>query len=217
MTDLLNINVNDHIEKKNGLTYLSWAWAWAEVLKIDPDAQWSANEYGPGLLPCCFLPDGTAIVRVSVFIKDKHKSAILPVMDYRNKAIKNPDAFAINTAIMRCLAKAIAMHGLGLYIYAGEDFPEGEESKENGISKDFTVSPTEEAFKNLQPEIQTLLRKAAPKIAAAMPEIGTVMERYQWVIDNYDPEMRQDIEAGLFYLLDSKTRAAIKAAQKEPA
>jgi hypothetical protein len=67
----------------------------------------------------------------------------------------------------------------------------------------------------LQPEVQDLLRKAAPKISAAMPDMPVVMERYQWVIDNYDQEMRQDIEAGLFYLIDSKTRAAIKAAQKE--
>ena len=137
MSELLKINVNEHTEKKNGLTYLSWAWAWAEVLKVDPDAQWSANEYGPphDLKPVCYFPDGTAMVKVSVFIKDKHKSAVLPVMDHRNKAIKNPDAFAINTAIQRCLAKAIAMHGLGLYIYAGEDLPEGvEKPRADGLT-----------------------------------------------------------------------------------
>ena len=125
MSELLKINVNEHTEKKNGLTYLSWAWAWAEVLKVDPQARWVVEELEPGK-PVCFLPDGSALVAVAVTIKGDKKSCVLPVMDHRNKAIKNPDAFAVNTAMMRCLAKAIAMHGLGLYIYAGEDLPESD-------------------------------------------------------------------------------------------
>lgn len=124
MSELLKINVNEHTEKKNGLTYLSWAWAWAEVLKVDPAAEWKICAWPPKDEPFLFLPDGSAMVQVSVTIKGQEKGAVLPVMDHRNKAIKNPDAFAINTAIQRCLAKAIAMHGLGLYIYAGEDMPE---------------------------------------------------------------------------------------------
>jgi hypothetical protein len=72
-----------------------------------------------------YLPDGTAMVKVSVEIKGDIKTCVLPVMDNRNRAIQNPDAFSVNTAIMRCLAKCIAMFGLGLYIYAGEDLPEG--------------------------------------------------------------------------------------------
>ncbi len=124
MSELLKINVNDHTERKGNLTYLSWAWAWAEVLKIDPAASWVAHEWADR--PAMFLPDGSAMVKVSVTVKGDTKLCVLPVMDNRNRAIQNPDAFAINTAIMRCLAKAIAMHGLGLYIYAGEDLPEGE-------------------------------------------------------------------------------------------
>jgi len=124
MSELLKINVNDHTERKGNLTYLSWAWAWAEVLKIDPLAVWTAYETDG--LPVVYLKDDTAMVRVGVTINGNHKSCVLPVMDNRNRAIQNPDAFAINTAIMRCLAKAIAMHGLGLYIYAGEDLPESE-------------------------------------------------------------------------------------------
>ena len=122
MSELLKINVNDHTERKGNLTYLSWAWA--EVLKIDPVAVWHAYETDG--LPVMYLKDDTAMVRVGVTINGNHKSCVLPVMDNRNRAIQNPDAFAVNTAIMRCLAKAIAMHGLGLYIYAGEDLPEGE-------------------------------------------------------------------------------------------
>lgn len=130
MSELLKINVGDHIEKKNNLSYLSWAWAWAEVLKIDPNARWHATEYSDErgcALPCMFLPDGSAMVKTEVTIKGETKTCMLPVMNHSNKAIKNPDSFAINTAIMRCMTKAISMHGLGLYIYAGEDLPEGEE------------------------------------------------------------------------------------------
>ena len=129
MSELLKINVNDHLEKKGNLSYLSWAWAWAEVLKIDPAASWVAHEWADR--PAMFLPDGSAMVKVSVTVKGDTKLCVLPVMDNRNRAIQNPDAFAINTAIMRCLAKAIAMHGLGLYIYAGEDLPEAEKVEPN--------------------------------------------------------------------------------------
>jgi Protein of unknown function (DUF1071) len=127
MSELLKINVNDHTERKNGLTYLSWAWAWAEALKVDPGASWYAEEYKNEhgcALPAMFLPDGSAMVKTRVTIKEHTKTCVLPVMDHRNKAIKNPDAFAINTAIMRCMTKTISMHGLGLYIYAGEDLPQ---------------------------------------------------------------------------------------------
>jgi hypothetical protein len=129
MSELLKINVNDHLEKKGNLSYLSWAWAWAEVLKIDPAASWVAHEWNDR--PAMFLPDGSAMVKVSVTVKGDTKLCVLPVMDNRNRAIQNPDAFAVNTAIMRCLAKAIAMHGLGLYIYAGEDLPEAEKKEPN--------------------------------------------------------------------------------------
>jgi len=124
MSELLKINVNDHVEKKGNLSYLSWAWAWAEVLKIDPAARFTVHEYNG--MPLMYLKDDTGMVKVSVEIKGDIKTCVLPVMDNRNRAIQNPDAFAVNTAIMRCLAKCIAMFGLGLYIYAGEDLPEGE-------------------------------------------------------------------------------------------
>lgn len=127
--ELLSINVNAKTEKKNGLSYLSWAWAWAEVLKIDPQADWEAVEYAQPdgtTSPCIYCGGGSAMVKTRVTIKGKTRVCQLPVMDHRNKAIKDPDAFAINTAIMRCMTKAISMHGLGLYIYAGEDVPEAD-------------------------------------------------------------------------------------------
>ena len=120
---LLKTNVNEHTEKKNGLTYLSWAWAWAEALKADSGAWYKIEMFGDK----CFMDiNGTAMVFVTVTMYGKPMTCQLPVMDYRNKAIPNPDAFAVNTAIMRCMTKALSLHGLGLYIYAGEDLPEGE-------------------------------------------------------------------------------------------
>jgi len=122
---LLSTNVNEHTEKKGGLTYLSWAWAWAEALKADEDATFKVEMFGD---KCYMDINGTAMVFVTVTMFGKPMTCQLPVMDFRNKAIPNPDAFAVNTAIMRCMTKALSLHGLGLYIYAGEDLPEGEGS-----------------------------------------------------------------------------------------
>lgn len=159
MSDLLKINVNGHTERKGNLTYLSWAWAWAEVLKLDPGARWTAHEWDNS--PVMYLRNGTAMVKVSVEIKGDIKTCILPVMDNRNRAIVNPDAFAINTAIMRCLAKAIAMHGLGLYIYAGEDLPEAEKAEPNPEVLAQIAAAADSAalvalFKSLDPAIRAV-------------------------------------------------------------
>lgn len=114
-SDLRKIDVARHVEKKNGLSYLSWAWAVDQLLQKDPEATWTYQE------PVRFAD--TLMVFCSVTAFGKTMTAQLPVMDHRNKAIINPDAFAVNVAMQRCLAKAIALHGIGLYIYAGEDMP----------------------------------------------------------------------------------------------
>ena len=117
--ELSKINVNDHTEKKGKFTYLSWTFAVSEAMKADPQANWSFRA------PMTF-PDGTMMVHCDVTMFGKAIYMFLPVMNNMNKAIKNPDAFAVNSAMMRCLVKGIAAHGLGLYIYAGEDLPEVE-------------------------------------------------------------------------------------------
>jgi hypothetical protein len=113
---LREIDVSKYTEKKNGLTYLSWAWAVDQLLLADPKAHWFYPEYQR-------WGNGTVMVFCTVIANDIARTAQLPVMDYRNKAISEPDAFAVNTAMQRCLAKAIALHGIGLYIYNGEDVP----------------------------------------------------------------------------------------------
>lgn len=118
-----SINVNDKTEKKQNLTYLSWAWAVDQLLRVDPHATWTYDE------PKMFGNE-TLMVFCTVNACGKAMTAQLPVMNHKNQPIPNPDAFQVNTAMQRCLAKAIALHGLGLYIYAGEDLPYEEEKPE---------------------------------------------------------------------------------------
>lgn len=127
MFEKLNaINVNDKTEQKNGLTYLSWAWAWQEIKKVDPKANYTIYENADGMF---YHTDGmTAWVKTGVTVDGIEHIEYLPVMDYRNKSIPvgNITSFDVNKAIQRSLTKACARHGLGLYIYAGEDLPEAE-------------------------------------------------------------------------------------------
>ena len=127
---LNNINVNDKVEKKNGLSYLSWAWAWGEVKKAFPEATYTIYEVvNPNGYICNYYTDGcTCWVKTGVTINGIEHIEELPVMDFRNKSIPldKVTSFDVNKAIQRSLTKAIARHGLGLYIYAGEDLPEEE-------------------------------------------------------------------------------------------
>jgi hypothetical protein len=130
-SDLRQINVNEHTEKKGKLTYLSWAWAVHYLLEDDPSANWKYGE------PKMF--GETMMVFCSVTAFGKTMTSQLPVLDYQNKAIKNPSAMDVNTAMQRCLAKAIALHGIGLYIYAGEDLPLVEVD-DDAIEEQITVA-----------------------------------------------------------------------------
>ena len=127
---LNRINVNGHTEKKNGLTYLSWAWAWAEVKKLYPEAKYTIYERETEYGPVNYFTDGrTCWVKTGVTIEGLEHIEELPVMDFKNRSISYSDVTSmdINKAIQRSLTKACARHGLGLYIYAGEDLPDGEE------------------------------------------------------------------------------------------
>ena len=208
MSKLLTINVNEHAEKKNGLTYLSWAWAWAEVLKIDPQATWEAVEFNG--LPFLRLPDDSAMVKVVVTISGHAKSCLLPVMDHRNKAIKGPDAFQINTAIMRCMTKAISMHGLGLYIYAGEDLPEGEEQPKVSPANAGAHSAPAIAFNGLSADWQGYLRELAAEVENVCEQFGPEAARELVEDRKKSAEMEAEHIAGLWSLLSSKTRTKLK-------
>ena len=154
--EILNgINVNGHTEQKNGLTYLSWAWAWTEVKKAFPDANYTIYENADGLN---YHTDGrTAWVKTGVTIDGIEHIEYLPVMDYKNKSIplESVTSFDVNKAIQRSLTKACARHGLGLYIYAGEDLPQDEAPTED--------NPQHYPLKRSKVQIDALLMLAASK------------------------------------------------------
>ena len=210
MSELLKVNVNDHTEKKGGLTYLSWAWAWAEVLKHDPTATWVAHQYGPqgNEQPCMWIGE-TAIVHTSVTIKGLRRECLLPVMDNRNNAVKLPDARKISDAIMRCMTKAIAMHGLGLYIYAGEDLPESDDAapapppeQPKGV-----MGAVKDSLPTLSAEDAEYYKELAHSVGETLKNVGQAGAFDRVELEQLD----NDQKLHLWALLDSKTRSALKA------
>jgi hypothetical protein len=147
------INVNDKTEKKNGLTFLAWAFAWGEVKKLYPDATYTIYETtNPQGYVCNYFTDGrTCWVKTGVTIEGLEHIEELPVMDYRNNSIplEKVTSFDVNKAIQRSLTKAVARHGLGLYIYAGEDLPDVPEQP---ITSEAILQITELATKYAEPK-----------------------------------------------------------------
>lgn len=132
------INVNEKTEKKNGLTYLSWAWAWGEIKKLYPNATYTIYERETQYGAVNYFTDGmTCWVKTGVTIEGLEHIEELPVMDFRNSSIRleKVTSFDVNKAIQRSLTKACARHGLGLYIYAGEDLPEEEQEMKQSKPK----------------------------------------------------------------------------------
>ena len=151
--DLYAVNVNEHTEKKNGLTYLSWAWAWAEIKKKHPDATYTVYENAQGWN---YHTDGsTAWVKTGVTVGGIEHIEYLPIMDTRNRSISvvNVTSFDVNKAIQRSLTKACARHGLGLYVYAGEDLPEdsGAQSDQYKTGKPYPTVTCAGCGKEIKP------------------------------------------------------------------
>ena len=123
---LKGVDCSQHVEKKGKFTYLSWAWAWATLKEHAPDATFHKHTFGEAgsEKPFMLSDDGFAYVMVTVTVEGSELTEIMPVLNHSNKPIANPNSFDVNTALQRCLVKAIAFHGLGLYIYAGEDLPD---------------------------------------------------------------------------------------------
>jgi len=174
--DLLKVNVNDHTEKKQGLTYLSWAWAWAEALKADPAATFEVK-MNDGV-PYIVIED-TAMVFVTVTMFGKPLTCFLPVMNGANKpitfsgrevqtrngpVIEKIDSFNVNTALMRCLTKCLALHGLALYVYAGEDLPQDDEKAAPSIRAEATTTMGELTRQEDKPKYEKILTKTAKKV-----------------------------------------------------
>ncbi|EJR51777.1 hypothetical protein IIO_06187 [Bacillus cereus VD115] len=133
---LAQIDCSEHVEKKGRFSYLSWAWAVKKLREVDPTATWEVKRFDgvPYLKTDCGY-----FVELEVTVQGLPLSQIHPILNNQNKPIAEPNSFDINTSIQRCLVKAIALHGLGLYIYAGEDLPEIQEdpvsSQQVGVIK----------------------------------------------------------------------------------
>jgi hypothetical protein len=128
------INVNDHAETKNGMTYLSWAWAWGVLKKHYPLATFEKHVSSSGV-PYEVDINGFAYVTVSVTVEGLTHTEVFPVLDHRNRAVQGPDSFQVNSSLQRALTKAISYHGLGHYIYAGEDLPEETAPQRDDVSQ----------------------------------------------------------------------------------
>ena len=161
--ELNKINVNDKIEQKNGLSYLSWAYAWGEVKKLYPDSFYTVYERSTEYGPVNYFTDGrTCWVKTGVTVNGLEHIESLPIMDNRNQSIFYDAVTStdVNKAIQRSLTKAIARHGLGLYIYAGEDLPE-----EDRLEDEKQIAQLKDAVKEASISVSKPTGAAAPKIA----------------------------------------------------
>lgn len=212
---LNEINVNDHTEKKNNLTYLSWAWAWAEVKKIHPDATYTVYENADGWN---YFTDGkTCWVKTGVTINGIEHIEYLPVMDFRNKSIPLNDvtSFDVNKTIQRSLTKACARHGLGLYIYAGEDLPEGDTEAVAEVKKDLANAKrahTNELKKGAKELKDGLLKKAEATIIR-LQELDKIPQDHQ-AVQYSNNIIAQLVEIGERSAADALTEALDKAIMK---
>jgi len=189
---LSKLNVSDHVEKKGRFSYLSWTWAVSELRKAAPDATWEVIKYDG--MPFCKTECGY-FVEVAVTVDGIALSQIHPVLDNNNKTIPVPNAFQINTSIQRCLVKAIALHGLGLYIYAGEDLPEVEKEAEpepldaTAYVKSITDTKTLEELQNAYKTAYIVCKmdkQALLAITIAKDQMKHLFETNKDFIDGYN-------------------------------
>lgn len=159
--ELSKIDVSAFTEKKQQFTYLSWAWAVDQLLRKYPDSTWDVHEYVVNGNTQPFMQtSGGAFVKVSVTVNGITRSQVHPVLDYKNKSVQQPNAFDVNKAIQRGLAKAIALHGLGLYIFAGEDMPQ--------VEPDPLTEEQKEQMQDLINEFADLRNRTAKEVLAAL-------------------------------------------------
>ena len=174
---LSKLNVNDKVEKKNGLTYLSWAWAWGVLKEHFPTSTYTIYENKDGWN---YFTDGkTAWVKTGVTVNGIEHIEYLPIMDFRNKSIplEQVTSFDVNKAIQRSLTKAISRQGLGLYIYAGEDLPEdnstevsqqpsvsgAKDFKANKIASTIVGDPNQKARPNTVEQLRDIFPQLPPE------------------------------------------------------
>lgn len=195
------IDVNQHVKKKQGLSYLSWAWAWGVMMDNYPDmtVSWTGTpptHDTPGYDDVVYYPGGSAKVECTVDIAGYKRSVWLPVMDHRMKAIPNPDSRQISDAKMRCLVKCFALFGLGHYIYAGEDVPPDNDEQDVVETKIRELKAAGRATFNLTAPLAQQAREAieardVAKMDAAMAALRAHQKKTQGA-DNSDNSNQKD-------------------------
>jgi len=179
---LSRIDVSDHVERKGGLSYLSWSWALSTLYDHYPEANFVFRDWGSDGSPAFIGDDGTASVECSLYIGEISRTMWLPVMDHRNNSVQNPDSRAISDCKMRCLTKCIALFGLGMYLYAGEDLPrQGSATPAAGGTP--TGSPGNSEAEKVQPD--TLAQpEEPPSTTGDLPVIDGVVNTYKVFSEN---------------------------------
>jgi hypothetical protein len=198
--ELEKVNVSGHTEKKGRFTYLSWPFAYSELFKRYPQAEIDVRDWDG--FPAVKGPKGW-MVCVSVTVEGVRRTQWHPVLDNNNRPIPEPDVFAINTSIQRGTVKAIALHGLGLYIYAGEDLPPED--------KPDAITPTAGVAEGLDWEQQKKVDMAYATLMEYV-EAGDIKGGAAYVSR---AELDTEEKIALWTMLDSKTRSALKAAMRE--
>lgn len=188
------VDCSKHIEKKNGFSYLSWAWAWSILKQHYPTAQYTKHLFNVGgnQLPYMLDADGYAYVTVTVKIMpDSNSEAVvpiesatevMPVLNHANRPIQKPNSFEVNASLQRCMVKAIAALGLGCYIYAGEDMPMESPTamvQSPNIKTDMAAPKQIKSPLTLEQEV------------AMAPNIDSLKSLYNRVQINLTPEQRQ--------------------------
>ena len=154
------INCNEHVKKKGQFNYLSWTWAWAILMEHYPSASFE-NHYNDDGYPCFLDHSGNAMVRVSVTIEGVTRTEDFAVTDNRNNSINEPSSSEVNTALKRCLVKCLAYFGLGHYLYAGDDLPQGE---------DEPAATTEPTTKKAEPTTKKASKAQLDSVRAVIEE-----------------------------------------------
>lgn len=217
--DLYRLDVTEHIEKKANLSYLSWAWAHAEMKKADPDAKVTVHEFPEYIavgdtVQTLYKPylndNGGAWVKVSVEMNGRLETEYLPIMDFKNKSVANPDSMSVNKAIKRCFVKALALHGLGLHIYAGEDLPEVEPPKPaTKQQKTLLAEQLEEVGKHID--------KGYEKVEKLIMKKAGVEGRYDDITNEDYGKMLNYVKELLDYYAKNPTESKAHKPEAEPA
>ena len=189
------VDCDEHIEKKGNLSYISWAAAWHMLCERCPDATYKHYE------PVTF-PSGEMMVSCSVCVGGISHTMHLPVLDHKNKPIQNPNVFQINTSMQRCFAKAISMHGLGLYVYRGEDLPPAEEIDHTAMYEEFLRQHEDNKhncavwYSQLSEEEMNAVKEGSPKgkKTATHQLIRDVVTQMHYNFDDYAEKLTEAVQ-----------------------